>query len=426
MIKKQKISDFKNLDIDVLWNDLISKLFENFSGNKKLLIAVSGGPDSMFLSTIIYKIVIKNKLDLENLYFVHCNHKTRKECDLEQSFLEWFFDWCNFFVSKYSWQKKDENSLRSWRYWEFQKLIKKYSIDIILTWHNLTDRIETTFLNMFRGCDLNGFVSMKTFDTNSLLKNIQIIRPLLSLTKMQIEDCCKKNNIPYFVDHTNFDVDVSLRNKIRNEIFLKFGELSNKSWEKTNTFFDSMQNIYNSLEFDSKSTDLKLLEIKKSLYRNCDFAFLRDFPVSFVNQELFMDLLKKFDLYWNITKKTILEFVDFFRSSKQWFKYLNWVYFFVSHAKIYLIKAKQNFWKKNIEKSMIIDKLWLFELWKEKVELKDKNYIWCKLRYPKKWDKIWSKSWTKFCLNKKIPVFWRNFIPVLIKDGVIIDYFYKW
>jgi tRNA(Ile)-lysidine synthase TilS/MesJ len=71
---------------------LFQRISEHILDNKKLLIAVSGGPDSMFLSILILKYFKLNNLNLDNLFFVHCNHKTRLATDDEQKFVEEFFD----------------------------------------------------------------------------------------------------------------------------------------------------------------------------------------------------------------------------------------------------------------------------------------------------------------------------------------------
>lgn len=149
------INNFTNIDI-VKFNDLFDHLSDYIFDDKKILIAVSGWPDSMFLSVLIYHFFVKNNLDLNNLHFIHCNHKTRKETEDEQLFVEKFFDWLNLSVCIYDEnldcfavprndggsEKKDENSLRNWRYFEFQKIIAEQKIDFLLTGHNLTDRIE--------------------------------------------------------------------------------------------------------------------------------------------------------------------------------------------------------------------------------------------------------------------------------------------
>ncbi|HOG15686.1 MAG TPA: tRNA lysidine(34) synthetase TilS, partial [Candidatus Absconditabacterales bacterium] len=301
----------------------------------KILIAVSGGADSMFLSFLIYSFFAKNNLDFNNLFFIHCNHKTRKETEQEQKFIEDFFDGLNLnIVIFYSGnEKKTENTLRNWRYSEFQKVIDKNKIDYIFTGHNLTDRIESSFMNIFRGSGLNGFLSMKFIDKSPLLQNVQTVRPLLSFTKIQIEEFCSKFNVPFFVDQTNLDSSTSLRNKIRLELFPQFEKLSNTK----ESFYQSMLNIYSELE-NLENLDLgNLLEIKKSYYWNSDYAFLRDIPIPKISQSTILQLLKNLNLSSNITEKTLNDLYDFFQNSKQGYKYINGTYFFLSHSKIYII-----------------------------------------------------------------------------------------
>ncbi len=413
-LKTDQLSQFK---------EVFDKLSEHIFDNKKVLIAVSAGPDSMFLSVLIYNYFIQNQLDLNNLFFIHCNHKTRKETEEEQKFIKEFFDWLNLNITIYSRnEKKTENSLRNWRYGEFQKIIDQNHIDYILTWHNLTDRIESSFMNVFRGSGLNGFLSMKFIDQSPLLQNVKTIRPLLSFTKIQIEDFCSKFKIPFFIDQSNLDSTTSLRNKIRLELFPQFEQLSNSK----GSFYQSMFNIYSELENQEEQSFWNLIEIRKSAYWNSNYAFLRDIPLPKISQNIILQVLKKLNLSSNITEKTLNDLYAFFQNSKQGHKYINGTYFFLSHSKIYIIKAKKDFWEKHIEKSIIIDRLWGLEVWKETVSIDNPDYLWLEIRYPKSGDKLWSKSWTKYCINKKIPVFWRNFIPVVVDSNSIIKYFYSY
>jgi hypothetical protein len=124
-----------------------------------------------------------------------------------------------------------------------------------------------------------------------------------------------------------------------------------------------------------------------------------------------------------VTKKTLDDFLQFFHKAEQWYKYINWAYFFISNGKIYIIKAKQNFWEKYIEKEIIIDKVWDVEIWKNSVNVDSQEFIWKALRYPKPGDKSGSKSWWKYCINRKIPIFWRNFVPVVVEGNQIVNSF---
>lgn len=403
---------------------VFAKLSENIFFDTRVLVAVSGWPDSMFTSVLIYKYFLENKFDLNNLFFVHCNHKTRVETEEEEQFIRSFFDGLNLNVSQYAWLDKWENTLREWRYSEFNEIIKKNKIDFLITGHNLTDRIESTFMNMCRGAWLNWFLSMKIVDENNLIDWAKILRPLLSCTKKQIEKFCDNQNIPYAIDSTNLDQNTSFRNKIRLSILPQLIEISNKNDGISCSFFESMNQIYSDIESKQNKLDVwNFVEIRKSPYRNADFAFLRDIPFWFIDENVLLAVLRKFNIYLDVTRKTIDDFLQFFHKAEQWYKYINWAYFFISNGKIYMIKAKQNFWEKYIEKEIVIDKMWNVEIWKNIVNIDSNAFIWKTLRYPKLWDKLGSKSWGKYCINRKIPIFWRNFVPVIVDWNQILKYF---
>lgn len=403
---------------------VFAKLSENIFFDTRVLVAVSGWPDSMFTSVLIYKYFLENKFDLNNLFFVHCNHKTRVETEEEEQFIRSFFDGLNLNVSQYAWLDKWENTLREWRYSEFNEIIKKNKIDFLITGHNLTDRIESTFMNMCRGAWLNWFLSMKIVDENNLIDWAKILRPLLSCTKKQIEKFCDNQNIPYAIDSTNLDQNTSFRNKIRLSILPQLIEISNKNDGISCSFFESMNQIYSDIESKQNKLDVwNFVEIRKSPYRNADFAFLRDIPFWFIDENVLLAVLRKFNIYLDVTRKTIDDFLQFFHKAEQWYKYINWAYFFISNGKIYIIKAKQNFWEKYIEKEIVIDKMWNVGIWKNIVNIDSNEFIWKTLRYPKAWDKLGSKSWGKYCINRKIPIFWRNFVPVIVDWNQIFKYF---
>jgi len=349
----KSISDIIKQDF-AKFDDLYAKLSEIFfinnkDFNKRILISVSGWPDSMFLSIIIYTFFVKNNLDLNNLFFVHCNHKTRRETDSEQAFIEDFFKWLNLFISVYTDKKnsvnfykqpKTEQNLRLWRYYEFQKVIDKNNIDFLLTWHNLTDRIESSFMNMFRGAWLNWFTSMKFEDNNNLL-SVDIVRPLLWYTKSEIENFCKEYGVEFMIDKTNLDKNTSLRNNIRLSLFPQFADLSNKSDDDTNTFFDSMKQIYKELdeiELNKQINVWNLIEIPQSPYWNSQFAFLRDIPLWFISKNILLQIFQKFNISNNVGYDSLDDYLEFFHNAKQWYIYYK--------SKTRLLEKE--YWKDNI------------------------------------------------------------------------------
>ncbi len=103
-----------------------------------------------------------------------------------------------------------ENSLRDIRYQFFDKVCEKYKADKIATAHNLNDQAETVLARILRGSGLRGLGAIK-------FKNDKIIRPLLNITRKEIIEYLRKNNISYRIDKTNLGTDFT-RNKIRKKL----------------------------------------------------------------------------------------------------------------------------------------------------------------------------------------------------------------
>ena len=99
---------------DIKWDfsqftTLFDRLNHFVKDDTKILVAVSGWPDSMLVSILVYQFLVKKWFDLQNLYYVHCNHKTRSETDEEELFIRSFFDWLNLSVYTYSGDKFSED-----------------------------------------------------------------------------------------------------------------------------------------------------------------------------------------------------------------------------------------------------------------------------------------------------------------------------
>lgn len=91
-----------------------------------------------------------------------------------------------------------------------------------MTAHHLDDRIETLFFNLVRGSKLTGLINMTECSGN-------ILRPLLSLQKDEIESYLEKNNLTFFLDSTNANTEIT-RNKLRLDILPQFSEV-NKNYK---------------------------------------------------------------------------------------------------------------------------------------------------------------------------------------------------
>jgi len=182
--------------------------------NDRLILGLSGGSDSMCLLNILF--ALREKYNL-NIIAVHINHMIREEADDDENALREYCDSINVeFYSKrvnvldFAKENKlsTEDAGRICRYDFFDEILKKTNSNKIVTAHNLNDAVETVFMNIIRGTGLNGLTGIDYSQGN-------IVRPLLDVTKEEIEEYCKLNNLPIRIDKTNYENDYT-RNKIRN------------------------------------------------------------------------------------------------------------------------------------------------------------------------------------------------------------------
>ncbi len=204
-------------------NNLIQK-------NDKIVIAVSGGPDSMCLLDILY--ALKEKLEIK-LVVAHINHQIRKEANEETKYVEDFCKKMNIpcyikyaDVNKMAKEQKlgTEEMGRKIRYDFLEEVGKKEEASKIATAHSASDNAETVLMNILRGSGIAGLKgieiarnSYSKSKENNIEKKITFIRPLRNNTRTQIEEYCKQHKLNPKIDKSNFE-NIYTRNKIRNEL----------------------------------------------------------------------------------------------------------------------------------------------------------------------------------------------------------------
>ena len=242
---------------------LFSKnLLKNFSTikTKKIILATSGGIDSM----VLVDLFRKNKLIFA---VAHCNFNLRgNESDEDQKFVEQYCLKNNipFFTTRFNTQKFAEDyklsiqvAARKLRYDYFYELIEKHNFDFVATAHHLDDTIETFIINLSRGTGINGLTGIP-------LQNDKIIRPLLNFSRKEIEDYAHKNKIEWREDSSNKS-DYYLRNKIRHHLTPILTEL-NPSFQ--NSFQQTIQNLK---QIQSLADDASKIVYKKVVEDEADF-----------------------------------------------------------------------------------------------------------------------------------------------------------
>lgn len=184
-----------------------NKLFEQ---SDKLLVGLSGGADSMALLNVLIEL----KYDC---VAAHCNfHLRGEESDKDQLYVE---DWCNFKniplitvdfdTTKYAADNKIsiEMAARELRYGWFERVRKEHDADYIAVGHHLNDSIETFLLNLIRGTGISGLSGIAP-------KNGRVVRPLLSVSREEIEEYLDGKATNFRVDSTNLE-DIYTRNFVR-------------------------------------------------------------------------------------------------------------------------------------------------------------------------------------------------------------------
>ena len=215
-VKKIEKKILKKLE-EVIKERLISE-------KDKILVAFSGGPDSVFLYHFLN--LLKNIISIE-VSIVYINHNLRHDIENDLKFINEFSNSnnVNYYiesvdVKKYATKNKKsiELAARELRYEAIEAIRKKTGYNKIATGHNLDDNVETFIFRLLRGTSVTGLKSIPKIREN-------IVRPILDFEKSEILSFLKNKNYKYIIDYTNNKNDYT-RNFIRNKIFPDFENIN--------------------------------------------------------------------------------------------------------------------------------------------------------------------------------------------------------
>ncbi|PHS64032.1 MAG: tRNA lysidine(34) synthetase TilS [Flavobacterium sp.] len=190
-----------------------------FLKEKKILIACSGGLDSVVLTRLLKDLQF-------NISLAHCNFSLRGvESDGDEEFVEKLADKLSVPIFTKTFDTKTyanthkistQMAARDLRYEWFDELINNFNFDYLLTAHHLDDDLETFLINLSRGTGLRGLTGIPE-------NNEKIIRPLLNFTRQDLLKHAQKETINWREDSSNSKVEY-LRNKLRLEVIPKLKE----------------------------------------------------------------------------------------------------------------------------------------------------------------------------------------------------------
>jgi len=192
----------------------------------RILLGISGGPDSIFMLHQFCEIMKEYKLQL---VCAHFNHMLRPEAESEEEFVK---NTCKNLGIKFVSESKDvnkffdgdslEQTARNLRYDFFLKISRHFKIKKLALAHHKDDLIETVLMRIIRGTGLKG---LRAFSAKSKYKGLTVIRPHIELNKEDIVKWLENKNIAYCLDKTNFE-DKFLRNRIRLKLMPLLSEIN--------------------------------------------------------------------------------------------------------------------------------------------------------------------------------------------------------
>ena len=193
----------------------------SFLNKSRLLIAISGGLDSVVLTHLCHQLKL-------NLALAHCNFNLRgDESDGDEEFvlqlaedldLEVFIE--SFETEDYAktYKLSTQMAARELRYNWFEELAEQLNFDFILTAHHADDNLETFLINLSRGTGLDGLMGIPEV-------NNKIVRPLLTFSREDIETYAKTNKLTWREDSSNAS-NKYLRNKLRHDVIPVLKEIN--------------------------------------------------------------------------------------------------------------------------------------------------------------------------------------------------------
>lgn len=281
------------INLSSIENDFIESLRDLGFGNeqKNILVAYSGGVDSSVLLHLTLKHSIQFNFSVSAVYF---NHNLRsKESQEEEKYINTELDkhGIKYFIgtsdvvklaedNKYSIQHAARNS----RYKFFDQVVKSNDIDFVFTAHHRDDQIESGLMAYLKGSNLEGLSGIPK-------ERGSFVRPLLSVSKKDVLDYSKLNQVSYIQDNSNSE-NKYLRNRIRNEIlpFLK----NNLDSNVEKIIFDHCEKFKEELELINYLVTVEFKKVVKSSSTSkiiLDINLLRSYFIS-LRKRVLLECLK--------------------------------------------------------------------------------------------------------------------------------------
>lgn len=244
-----------------MFNKITKNLQTILENKPKIILGLSGGPDSVFLFYFLKELHEKNKI---TLICAHLDHEWRtnsiddvKFCDnlCKKYKIDFHFGKATKLSLNLKFNGSKEDIGRKLRRHFFENLLKNENANYIALAQHQQDQQETFIWRIIRGSSLSGLTCMKKI-------NLPYIRPLLNTSKNEILEYLEKNKIEYLNDHTN-ESDLFLRNRIRKYVIPEIEKCDSRFSKKLETTLENLQEedlFLNKLAHKEFETVFKLLK----------------------------------------------------------------------------------------------------------------------------------------------------------------------
>lgn len=388
-----------------LYNDILLQELKKYR-DKKILVAFSGGKDSLMLLDFINK-----QRESLNIYTgaCHINHGLRHTAKRDEDFCRLYCLKNNieFYTYNISEELKNDNiggtesSARKYRYEYLLQTVKENNYDFLFTAHTYSDDIESFFVDLYTGASL--------FTLGGIMyENNQIIRPMLNITTEMVNDYIAENNLEPVFDETNNDIKY-VRNRIRHKLIPVLYGCGNE-FEKSVIKLQKESNRLNEYLY-KKVKHVILKQDNIIILKRYSFMELEDMEKEYL-------LGKVFSLFFRVSKSILNEALSFLNNNDS--KRLDLPNGYVieqSYNSIKIFKkilVSDYFYNKPAGAALFKTDEFQIEFFNE---LKDKNLI---IRNRNKGDKLGRKKLKDLFIDKQIELFERDRAVIVEENNVII------
>ena len=388
-----------------LYNDILLQELKKYR-DKKILVAFSGGKDSLMLLDFINK-----QRESLSIYAgaCHINHGLRHTAKRDEDFCRLYCLKNNieFYTYNISEELKNDNiggtesSARKYRYKYLLQTVKENNYDFLFTAHTYSDDIESFFVDLYTGASL--------FTLGGIMyENNQIIRPMLNITTEMVNDYIAENNLEPVFDETNNDIKY-VRNRIRHKLIPVLYGCGNE-FEKSVIKLQKESNRLNEYLY-KKVKHVILKQDNIIILKRYSFMELEDMEKEYL-------LGKVFSLFFRVSKSILNEALSFLNNNDS--KRLDLPNGYVieqSYNSIKIFKkilVSDYFYNKPAGAALFKTDEFQIEFFNE---FKDKNLI---IRNRNKGDKLGRKKLKDLFIDKQIELFERDRAVIVEENNVII------